>query len=69
MIGFDTGNVDNGVNTHRVWKMEFDSVGPDQLHDGIRTKPSFQQLLRGAREMEVISGEPYLIPDGICRGV
>ena len=35
------GDVDNGVNAHRAWKTEFDSVGPDQVHDGIGAEPSF----------------------------
>ena len=40
-IWFDTGDVDDRMDAHRVWKMEFDGIGPDQLHDGIGAKPSF----------------------------
>ena len=46
--------------------MEFDSISPDQLCDGIGTKPLFQQLPRGMRESEVISGEPDLISDNVA---
>ena len=41
MIWLYTGDVNDRVNAHRVGKMEFNSVGPDQLHDGIGTKPLF----------------------------
>ena len=63
------GDVNDGVNAHRVGKTQFDGIGPDQLCDGIGAKPSLQQLPRGARETEVISGKPDLISNGICWSV
>ena len=62
-------DIDDRMNVHRAGKMEFNGVGPNQLHDGIGAKPSFQQLLRGTREMEVIGGQPDLIPNGIWWGI
>ena len=35
-----TGDVDDGVNTHRAGKTEFHGIGPDQFRDGIGAKPS-----------------------------
>ena len=40
-IGFYTGDVNDRVNAHRAGQAEFDSVGPDQLRDGIGAEPSF----------------------------
>ena len=68
-IWLDVGNVDDRMDVHRAWKTEFDGVCPDQLCDGIGTKPSFQQLPRSAGKTEVISGKPDLIPDSICWGI
>ena len=68
-IWFYSGDVNDGVNAHRVGKTELNSIGPNQLHDGIGTKPPFQQLPRSMRKVEVISGEPALITDGICQCV
>ena len=39
-----TGDVDDRVYVHGAWKTEFNSIGPDQLHDGIGTEPPFRQL-------------------------
>ena len=55
VIGFYAGNVYDWVNAHGVGKVEFDSVGPDQLHDGIGAEPSLQELLGGLRKMEIVS--------------
>ena len=66
VIWLYTGDVDNGMNVHRAGKAEFNSICPDQLRDGIGTKPAFRQLPRSSGEMEVIGGEPDLISDGIC---
>ena len=68
-IWLDAGDVDDRMDVHRAGKMEFNSISPDQLCDGIGTKPSFRQLLGGVREMEVIGGKPDLILNGICQGV
>ena len=68
-IWFYARDVDNGVDAHGAGKVELDSVSPNQLRDGIGTQPSLRQLPRGARETEVVGGEPDLISDGICRGV
>ena len=57
------------MDAHRAGKTEFNCIGPDQLCDGIGAKPSFQQLLRGAREVEVIGGEPDLIANSIHQGI
>ena len=69
MIWLYAGDIDDGMNAHRAGKMEFNGVRPDQLCDGIGTKPSFRQLPRSSGEAEIISGEPDLISDGICRSV
>ena len=41
MIWLYSGDVYNGVDVHRAGKTEFDGISPDQLHDGIGTKPPF----------------------------
>ena len=35
VIWLYTGDVDDRVYVHGAWKTEFNSIGPDQLHDGI----------------------------------
>ena len=54
MVRFDVGNVDNRVNAHGVGKAELNSVGPDQLRDGIGAKPSFRELPGGLRKAEIV---------------
>ena len=41
MVWLYSGDVNDGVNVHRAGKTEFNSIGPDQLHDGIGAKPLF----------------------------
>ena len=43
-IRFNTGDINDRMNADRAEKAEFDSISPDQLRDGIGTKPSFQEL-------------------------
>ena len=65
VIRFYMGDVNDQMNAYGVEKTEFDGVCPNQLCDGIGTKPSFRQLPGGAREAEIVSREPDLIPYGI----
>ena len=39
-IGLDMGDIHDQVNAHGAGKTEFNSVGPDQLRDGIGAEPS-----------------------------
>ena len=55
MIGFDSRDVDDWMNAHRAGKTVFDSVGPDQLCDGIGAEPSFREFPRSVREVEIVS--------------
>ena len=59
------GDVDNRVNVHGVRKAKFDGVGSDQLRDGIGAEPSLRELPRGARETEIVGGQPDTISDGV----
>ena len=43
-IWLDTGDIYDGVDMHGAGKTEFDGISPNQLCDGIRTKPAFRQL-------------------------
>ena len=54
VIWLYAGDINNGVNAHGAGKTEFNGIGPDQLHDGIGTKPPFQQLPGGTRETKVV---------------
>ena len=69
MIGFYAGDVYDRMNAHGAREAEFDSVGPDQLRDGIGTEPSLQELPGGPRKAEVVGGQPDTISDNIGWGV
>ena len=53
-IRLDVGDVYNRVDAHGVGKVEFNGIGPDQLHDGIGTEPSLQKLPGSPREAEIV---------------
>ena len=65
MIGLHVGNVYDWMNVHGVGKMKFNGIGPDQLRDGIGTKPSLREFPRGVGEMEIVGQKPDAISCGI----
>ena len=54
VIGFYTRDVNDWMNAHGAGKTEFNGIGTDQLHDCIRSEPSFRKLPGGMRKMEVV---------------
>ena len=53
-VWFNMGDINDRVNVHGTGKVEFDGIGPDQLHDGIGAEPLLQELPRSAREAEIV---------------
>ena len=59
------GDVNDRVNVHGVRKVKFDGIGSDQFRDGIGAEPSLRELPRGARETEIVGGQPDMISDSV----
>ena len=64
-VRFYVGDVNDRMDAHGAREAEFDSVGSDQLRDGIGTEPSLRELPRGVRKTEIVSGQPDMISDGV----